>query len=122
MKYKVSNYLFNTQDGKAFRIDSVYDSFEDVADKLIRDMNSLWKGVVPFPFRFEIFEVDDDKVGMSIYEDDKLVAHNDDVIAGMMERYGYEMTKVIPDQKKAIEQKNDENIREMANLLKKVSK
>lgn len=121
-KYKVVNYLFNTEDGKSLRIESIYDSFEHVADKLIRDMNSLWKGVIPFPLKFEIFEVDDDCKGISYFEDDKLISHNDSLIEGAMERYGYEMTKIIPAQRDALEKDTKAQIKAMSDLLVKVSK
>jgi hypothetical protein len=120
-KYKVVNYLFNTEDGKTLRIESVYDSFEHVADKLIKDLNSVWKGVVPFPLKFEIFEVSDDAKGISYYEDDKLITHNDDMIEGVMERYGYAMTKEIPKQKDALEKDAKAQLSTMVDLLKKVN-
>lgn len=97
MRYKVVNRLFDTKEGKSLRIESVYDSFEEVANKIVKDLNSVWKGIVPLPFRIEIVEARDDESGMSMYEGDKVLSHNADKMAGIMETYGYFMKKEYDD-------------------------
>jgi hypothetical protein len=96
-KYKVVNHLFDTKEGKSLRIESVYGSFEEVADKIIKDLNSVWKGIVPLPFRIEIVEAKSDEEGMSMFEGDTVLSHNPDKMAGVLETYGYFMKKEYDD-------------------------
>jgi hypothetical protein len=88
MKYKITNRLLDTESGKRFEVNATFNSFETVADKVVRDLNSLWKGSVPFPFEMRIEVVGDDaKLGTELIEGDEVIASNDKYNDDMLEIY-----------------------------------
>jgi hypothetical protein len=88
MKYKVSNKLVNTEEGKTLVVSVVFDSFEEMTDKVVRDLNSLWNGVVPFPMNFNLEIVDDSvESGMVFVEDGKTIHKTGVVRDEFLEEY-----------------------------------
>lgn len=85
MRYKIANLLPPSIEGEKLVLEVVYDTFEEVITKVIRDLNSLWKGSVPFPMTLVFLEVSDDTpLGMRFIMGDKVVATNEkDVIEAM---------------------------------------
>jgi len=93
MRYKVINHLWKTEEGEPFDIISYFDCFEDVTNKFIKDLNSLWKGIVPFPFSIEIQETDDNTVGEVLIRGNEVLAKHDSITPEIIEAYGSELKK-----------------------------
>jgi len=93
MAYRVKNKLPKTIEGRDLELVSDFETFEQVAGKVIQDLNSVWKGIVPFPIEFKIEEVNAVDGGMRLYEDGVEVASNPGQVEGVMERYGLEVFK-----------------------------
>ena len=91
MKYKVTNTLVVPVKGKdkpeIRYLTCVFEEFEGVIDKIARDLQSVWKEVVPLPITFTIEEVSDDEPpGMKMTDENgEFVAENDKEVTGAFE-------------------------------------
>lgn len=91
-KFRVTNGLLPSMEGHPLSIVSVFGSFEEMTDKVVKDLNSLWKGVVPFPLEFKLETVGDDvESGTSLWENGVLVGKttwmNGEYDADSLEKY-----------------------------------
>jgi hypothetical protein len=104
VKFRVINKLVDTKAKRTLRIESTYDTFEDMTDKIVRDLSSLWKGMIPFPFELRIELVNDtEESGHKIFEGDDIIGDTKTNKISMqwgkdvMEVYGAEMKKLYPE-------------------------
>lgn len=94
MRYKVTNFLPPSEDGKELRIEVVYDTFEELVDKVIRDLNSFWKKMIPPNYTFNIKTVDSNTpLGMKYFVGGKLMGSNPKDVTGAIEVIGSETMK-----------------------------
>lgn len=93
MRYKVTNMLNLEIDKRELKLVSIFDDFEGVIEKIVRDLNSIWKDMVPLPATFIIEKIaDDDKEisTMCLYENGQVIAKNESEVQEAMEAIGIE--------------------------------
>jgi hypothetical protein len=95
MKYKITNMLSLEIDKRELKLVSIFDDFEGVIEKIVRDLNSIWKDMVPLPTTFKIELVSDDEYKadpgtMVLYENGEVIAKNESEVQEAMEAIGIE--------------------------------
>jgi len=94
MRYKVTNFLPPTEDDEELRIEVVFDTFEEVVTKVVRDLNSFWNKMIPQNYTFNIKEVQNDTpLGMKYFNDNKLMDENEKEIKEALDVIGSETIK-----------------------------
>jgi hypothetical protein len=97
MKFRVSNVLFKDDEGRGFEIQAVFDDFEGVITKIVKDLNSLWKGVVPLPMSIKIEEHKESWSGVRLLHQGNIMGENADIASSddLFQVWGTEMQKLI---------------------------
>lgn len=78
-RYTVTHILAPTEDGKSHTLETTYDTFEEVANSIIKDLTSIWKGMIPLPASFRIDVAKEESLGIRIKVDGVVVSENSDV-------------------------------------------
>tara|TARA_Y100000310_G_scaffold267782_1_gene279957 strand:+ start:1285 stop:1593 length:309 start_codon:yes stop_codon:yes gene_type:complete len=82
MKYKVTN-IIQTSSGE-LKLIAIYDDFENVIAKVIRDLQSMWKDII-IMLNMKIERYNGEEVGVKLWEDGKLIAKNEGEVREALE-------------------------------------
>lgn len=100
-RYTLTNILYPTADGKEFKIETTFDDFEGVAEKVALDLTSVWKGIVILPLIIKIdLAKEQEKIGTRLIMDGETVSEDNNPIGESFEAleiYSEQMKKAYKD-------------------------